>query len=147
MRKRLVVFLVLFFLVSISISYILSTVIFNLDSNSINSAGNISTSVPDNSSSSYILIFLFFALVYLIYHIFYIELAPWFKLRAMKKRENPLDLIEFLLTEIKKNEKKFPSKASALVSRLKHFYEYLSEEDKKEALKISELRKYINLKN
>ena len=58
-----------------------------------------------------------------------------------------LDLIEYLLTEIKKNEKKFPSKASALVSRLKHFYEYLSEEDKKEALKISELRKYINLKN
>lgn len=147
--------LVLFFLISISISYILSTVIFNLDLNSINynvAPSDVSQSSSHLSSdlikqSSYILIFLFLVLIYLIYHIFYIELAPWFKMRAMKQRENPVDLIEYLVDEIRKNEKKSPSTAKRLIARLNHFYEYLSIEDKKEAMAISGLRKYINLKN
>ena len=67
-------------------------------------------------------------------------------MRAIKQREDPMDLIEFLMEEIKKSEKKSPSKTSVLVSRLKHFYEYLPEKEKKEALRISGLQKYINLK-
>jgi hypothetical protein len=156
MRKRLVFLIVLFFLVSVSISYILSSIIFNLGSNSINyqvglseeNSSELNQSQEEQSAltkqSAYVLVFLFLILVYLIYHIIYIELAPWFKMRAMKKREDPLELVEYLIAEIKKSERKSPSKSSVLISRLKHFYDYLPEEEKQEALKISGLKKYLN---
>lgn len=153
MRKRLVVFLSLFFLVAVCISYILSSIVFNLDSNSINYQETISTTQNDVSEESstffekqsfYILLFLFIVLAYLIYHIFWVELGPWFKLRSMKKREDPLELVEYLFDELKRNERKNPAKAAVLMERLNHFYEYLPNEEKKEAIKIRGLKKYIN---
>ncbi len=149
MRKRLVLLICLVFVISISISYILSTFVFEMDSNSLSyssdSSSNSSNDVSVSNYTIYLLIILFLILVYLVYHLFYVELAPFFKIKNMKKREDPAEVVEYLFDEIKKYEKKNPSKTKILIDRLNHFYDYLPEDEKKDALNsVHGLKKYIN---
>lgn len=132
---------ILLFVVAVVISYTLSNMVNDLDSNRVREVSEGSEETL-GGSSFYIVVFLFLILVYLAYRVFYVELSPWFKLRKMKKKNDPIEFMEYLSEEIRKSRKD-KDKQKALIGKLNHFYSYLGKVEKEKILKIGSVRKYI----
>lgn len=141
MRKRLVIFGVLLFIIAVSISYILSNVVNTLDSNTLKEIKEKEDSSQENFSVYFISI-LFLIFVYLIYHLFFVELKPWLKMRDVKRRKDPIEFMEYLSDEIEKSRKDEKRK-QALIEKLNHFYSYAEKDEKEKAKSIRGIRKYI----
>jgi predicted PurR-regulated permease PerM len=139
MRKRLITLGILLFIVAVSISYILSNVVNTIDSNEMKEPRR---TTQNSGISSYILVFLFIVLVYLIYHAIYVEMRPRIKMRKIKGREDPMEFMEYLSEEIRKS-KKDKKKQEELIDRLNNFYAYSEKSEKEKAMKIGAIRKYL----
>jgi hypothetical protein len=91
-----------------------------------------------------IFILLILLLIYVSYHLIANHFLPWFRIRKMKDREDPVNMFKGLVKDIQKTDADLGDYPK-LTAKLKHFYEYMSKEDQKRVLKeIKEIERYIN---
>jgi len=71
-------------------------------------------------------------------------IIPMVRERRMKAREDPVKMLRYLIRQLKESPRD-KEKAEKIYARMKHFYKYLSDEEKKKVHeKIESIERYIN---
>jgi hypothetical protein len=92
-----------------------------------------------------VLLVLVLLLGQVVYNLVSNHLMPWLALRKLKEREDPTDVLQYMLDQIRIAERRGDNlKVGNLVGRLQHFFDYLPEDVQKKALKMKDIERYIN---